>query len=132
MLLLHFEWDDIKNCKSVADVYRMMGIGTKDSDPQDLKFSNKEVFGEKAYYANLFITDKADKEIYDHLKSVDRSVGSEWAVYCPVSNGPRYDKITAVLGKLNDSVLYVVEPSDKDLYEEYPLGGKDEQSTAEN
>ena len=49
MLLLHFELDDIDKCLSVTDVYNMMGIGVKEEDPQDLKLSDKDVFGKKAY-----------------------------------------------------------------------------------
>ena len=134
MLLLHFELDDINKCSSVADVYHMMGIGIKEEDPQDLKLSNKDVFGKKAYYKNFILSEKTSNRIYEHLKESSKGTlknpGFEWSVFGPVSDGERVKQVEERVGELNDSVLYILTPED-DLYEEEPFEGvKDEQSTS--
>lgn len=134
MLLLHFELDDIDKCFSVTDVYNMMGIGVKEEDPQDLKLSDKDVFGKKAYYKNFILSEKTSNRIYEHLKESSkgtlRDPGFEWSVFGPISNGERAEQVKERIGELNDSVLYILTPED-DLYEEEPSEGvKDEQSTS--
>jgi len=137
MLLLRFDLDDIEKCNNVSDVFRMMGIGIKENDPQDLKFNNKEVFGEHAYYANLAMSDDTYHRIYDHLQNTGKKnktrLGKElpsdeafaWLNYSPLSNGPRFDAIKeAAGGEINDSVLYIITPGDS-LYEHDPNLNKD-------
>jgi len=132
MLLLKFDLGDIEKCKSVLDVFRMFGIAMNEGDPQDLKLNNKEVFGERAYYANMFISDETYKRIYEHLDTIGghrnnrhgekfpSDEAMRWVNYSPVSNGPRYDAVAKIAGEINDSVLYIVTPEDE-LYEEDPI-----------
>lgn len=121
MLLVKFELEDLEKCKTVSDVYRAMGIGVRKDDPQDLNLYNKEVFGRKAYYKNLFITDETYKRVLKILEAVDGKHSKNkvwnWVNFAPLSNGSRYEKVKEQLGELNDSVLYIVTPEDE-LYEE--------------
>lgn len=121
MLLVKFELEDLEKCKSVSDVYRTMGIGVKEDDPQDLNLFNKEVFGKKAYYKNMFITDATYKRVLDLMEKLDKKkLGKNsfsWVNFAPLSNGSRYEKVKEQLGDLNDSVLYIVTPEDE-MYEE--------------
>lgn len=121
MLLVKFELEDLEKCKSVPEVYRAMGIGVKKDDPQDLNLYNKEVFGKKAYYKNMFITDATYKRILDLMEKIDKKkMGKNsfnWINFAPLSNGSRYEKVKEQLGDLNDSVLYIVTPEDE-MYEE--------------
>ena len=110
MLLVKFELNDLEKCKNVADVYRAMGIGVKKGDPQDLNFNNKEVFGKRAYYANLFINKNTEKKIKDIL---GREKSLDWFNYAPVSGGDRYEEVENEIGEINESVLYIVTPEDK-------------------
>lgn len=131
MLLLKFELEDLKKCKSVSDVYRAMGIGINEDDSQDLNFNNKAVFGKRAYYRNLFVTDRTYNEIHDILEKVPnykrRSAKKDkihihafqWSNYSPMSSGPRYQALESIIGELNDEVLYILTPEDN-LYEEDP------------
>ena len=112
MLLVKFELEDLEKCKTVSDVYRAMGIGIKEGDPQDLNFSNQEVFGKKAYYANLFLHPDTDSRISKILGEK-----SGWFNYAPISNGDRYTEVEHEIGDINESVLYIVTPEDE-MYEE--------------
>ena len=121
MLLVKFELEDLEKCKTVSDVYRAMGIGVRKDDPQDLNLHNKEVFGRKAYYKNLFLTDATYQKILKLMEDADYKGGRNkvwtWVNFAPLSNGPRYDKVREALGDLNDSVLYIATPEDE-IYEE--------------
>lgn len=108
MLLVKFELEDLEKCKTVSDVYRAMGIGIKEGDPQDLNFSNQEVFGKKAYYANLFLHPDTDSRISKILGEK-----SGWFNYAPISNGDRYTEVEHEIGDINESVLYIVTPEDR-------------------
>lgn len=123
MLLVKFELEDLEKCKTASDVYRAMGIGIKEDDPQDLNLFNKEVFGKKAYYKNLFITNATYKRILEIMEKTDKkkmnTSSFNWINFAPLSNGSRYEKVKEQIGELNDSVLYIVTPEDE-MYEESP------------
>ena len=131
MILRRFDLNEIKNCKTLDDVFEMMGIGLKEDSKQDLNIRNKEVFGEKAYYANMIMNDKTYNAIYEQLKPLGKkwynkngdrmpSPGAlQWTNYSPISSGPRYEEVEKRAGGISEDVLYIITPED-DLYEEEP------------
>lgn len=131
MLLRKFELEDIEKCRTVDDVFEMMGVGLRADSKQDLNIRNKEVFGEKAYYANMIMSDDTYMKIYEHLKPLGKkwynrsgnrmpsAEALQWTNYSPISSGPRFDAVKERMGEVNDSVLYIITPDD-DLYEEEP------------
>jgi hypothetical protein len=131
MLLLKFEPSDIEKCQSVTDVFNMFGIAIKDGDTQDLKLTNKEVFGEKAYYANLILNTETSERIFNHLDTIGEKIKSgigdlkmtpealQWFNTSPLHSGSRYDEITKAMGEVNESVLYILTPGDP-YYRENP------------
>lgn len=131
MILRRFNLEDIEKCKTLEDVFEMMGIGLKESSKQDLNIRNKEVFGEKAYYANMIMNDDTYLKIYEQLKpqgkkwynrSGNRMPSADalqWTNYSPISSGPRYDKVKEAVGEISEDVLYIITPEDS-LYEEEP------------
>lgn len=131
MILRRFNLDDIEKCKTIEDVFEMMGIGLKESSKQDLNIRNKEVFGEKAYYANMIMNDGTYMKIYEQLKPQgkkwynrhgDRMPSADamqWTNYSPISSGPRYEKVKEFVGEILEDILYIITPEDS-LYEEEP------------
>lgn len=123
MLLVKFDLEDLEKCKTVSDVYRAMGIGVNEDDPQDLNLYNKEVFGKKAYYKNIFMTESTYNKVTGIMEAVDGKKDGKnafnWFNFGPVTNGSRYEMVKEAIGELNDSVLYIVTPED-DMYEESP------------
>lgn len=142
MLLLKFNLEDIDKCTNVTDVFRAMGIGIYEDDPQDLKFTNKEVFGDKANYQNIFINDKTSNYIYDLMNKygdrISNRFGSKlpssqaiaWSSFAPTSSGPRYDKIAEAAGEINESVLYIVTPDDPLYIKDAPAEEGEDESTS--
>ena len=122
MLLVKFDLQDLEKCKTVADVYRTMGIGVTKDDVQDLNFDNNEVFGKRAFYANLFLNPKTSEKISNILHESSKLHG--WFNYSPVTGGERYDQLENEIGEINESVLYIATPEDK-LYIEDPHAGKE-------
>ena len=51
----------------------MLGIGLKEDSKQDLNIRNKEVFGKRAYYANMIMHDDTYNAIYEQLKPLEYS-----------------------------------------------------------
>lgn len=144
MLLLKFDLDDIEKCKTLEDVFEMMGVGLKEDSKNDLNIKNKEVFGEKAYYSNMIMSDATYNRIYEHLKPLGKKwynrrgermpseAALQWTNYSPISSGPRFEAVEERVGEINDSVLYIITPED-DLYEEEPtvrMEKKDEQGSS--
>lgn len=131
MILRRFNLEDIEKCKTLEDVFEMMGIGLKESSKQDLNIRNKEVFGEKAYYANMIMNDKTYTAIYEQLKPQGKrwynrsgnrmpsADAMQWTNYSPISSGPRYEKVKEAVGEISEDVLYIITPEDS-LYEEEP------------
>lgn len=112
MLLVKFDLDGLDGCKNAHDAYKAMGVGTSEDDI-DLKFNNKEVFGNKASYSNMFLNPDTYNKIRNSLDETDRLI---WDNYAPLCSGDRYDKIKEAIGELNESVLYIVTPEDS-LYD---------------
>lgn len=144
MLLLKFDLDDIEKCKTLEDVFEMMGVGLSDKSEKDLNINNKEVFGAKAYYANMVMSDATYNRIYEHLKPLGKkwynrnggrmpsAAALQWTNYSPISSGPRFEAVKERVGEINDSVLYIITPED-DLYEEEPtvrMEKEDEQGSS--
>lgn len=125
MILRRFNLDDIKNLKTLDDAFEMMGIGLKEDSKQDLNIRNKEVFGKRAYYANMIMNDKTYNAIYEQLKSQGKknrmpsADALQWTNYSPISNGPRYEEIEKLAGGISEDILYIITPED-DLYQEDP------------
>lgn len=126
MILRRFNLDEIDNCKTVGDVFRMMGVAVGKDDPQDLKITDESVFGKKAYYANMVMNDNTYQKIYAHLNKVNDKAGNrfateafQWMNYSPLSSGPKYDKIKEETGAVSEDVLYIITPEDS-LYEPEP------------
>ena len=130
MLLLKFEPSDIEKCQSVTDVFNMFGIAIKDGDPQDLKITNEEVFGKKAYYANMILNTETADRITEHLNTIGEKINSstgekmtpeaiQWHDVAPLHSGSRYNEITKAMGEVNESVLYILTPGDP-YYREDP------------
>jgi hypothetical protein len=138
MLLLKFDLDDIEKCNSVLDVFRMFGIGVKKDDSQDLKLDNKEVFGKKAYYANMLLNEATYERIYKRMNELGEKVDNrhgghlptanalQWMNFSPISNGPRYKAVEDEIGEINESVLYIITPEDP-FYEEDPNVAKSQE-----
>lgn len=110
MLLVKFDLKDLEKCETVADVYRAMGVGVKEGDPQDLNFYNKKVFGKKAYYANMFINPETASKVKDIL---GKEKVLDWFNFAPVCDGDRFTEVENEIGEINESVLYIVTPEDK-------------------
>ena len=131
MILRRFDLNEIKNLKSLDDAFEMMGIGLREDSKQDLNIRNKEVFGEKAYYANMIMNDKTYMAIYEQLKPQGKkwynrsgnrmpsADAMQWTNYSPISSGPRYEEVEKRAGGISEDVLYIITPDD-DLYEEEP------------
>ena len=131
MILRRFDLNEIKNLKSLDDAFEMMGIGLREDSKQDLNIRNKEVFGEKAYYANMIMHDKTYMAIYEQLKPQGKkwynrsgkrmpsADAMQWTNYSPISSGPRYEEVEKRAGGISEDVLYIITPDD-DLYEEEP------------
>lgn len=131
MILRRFNLEDIKKCKTVEDVFEMMGIGLDEKSEQDLNVRNQEVFGKRAYYANMVMNEKTFDAIFDQLKyqgqdekskrndRMPSSAALQWMNYSPISNGPKYDKVSEATGGISEDVLYIITPEDS-LYEEDP------------
>lgn len=125
MILRRFNLDDIKNCKTLDDAFEMIGIGLREDSKQDLNIRNKEVFGKRAYYANMIMNEKTHNAIYEQLKSQDKKSrmpsadALQWINYSPISNGPRYEEVEKRAGGISEDVLYIITPED-DLYQEDP------------
>lgn len=131
MILRRFNLEDIKKCKTLNDAFEMMGVGIKADSKQDLNINNKEVFGKRAYYANMIIHDKTYNAIYEQLKSQGKKWYNkhgdkmpspdalQWTNYSPISNGPRYEEVEKRMGGISEDVLYIITPDD-DLYQEDP------------
>ena len=125
MILRRFNLDDIKNCKTLDDAFEMIGIGLREDSKQDLNIRNKEVFGKRAYYANMIMNEKTYNAIYEQLKSQGKknrmpsADALQWTNYSPISNGPRYEEVEKRAGGISEDVLYIITPED-DLYQEDP------------
>lgn len=126
MILRRFNLDDIKDCKTVGDAFRMMGIALSEDDPQDIKITDERVFGKKPYYKNMVINDNTYQKIYAQLNKVNDKAGNrfateafQWMNYSPLSSGEKYDKIKEATGDVSEDVLYIITPEDS-LYEEEP------------
>lgn len=141
MLLLHFNPDELADCRTVSNIYATMGISPASSVDGETKWEDKTVFGKRAYYKNMFINDEDYKAAEEGLKNnvlIGRTMeGSDkaeetmmdyhernevfsWAMSSPISFGPKYDQIKARLGgDVPRGVLVIVCPDD-DLYEEAP------------
>ena len=125
MLLRRFDLKDIENCKTVKDAFNMMGIAVAKDDKQDLRIDNKDVFGEKAYYANMVMNDNTYQKIYAQLNKSKKDnerfavEAFQWMNYSPLSSGPKYDKIKEETGDVSEDVLYIITPDDS-LYEQEP------------
>ena len=129
MILLRFDTDEIKNCKTVADVFKMFGIGSTEKDGCGLLITNKDVFGGRAYYKNLIMHPDTSKAIFRHLKSVkhnkDEDINKkittaivlDWVSCAPMSSGEKFDNINDSVG-VSEDVLYILTPEDP-LHEEY-------------
>lgn len=132
MLLLRFNKEDFKKCKGVVDVFNAMGISRPD-DKQAIKdkcevcFSDEKVFGKRAYYANMVMNDETYNYILDIMKEVPNYKGRknpknrlsyaamQWVNYCPLSSGPRYEKVKEEVGEINENVLYLITHSVQSL-----------------
>ena len=141
MLLLHFNPDDFADCSTVGMLYVTMGISPASAFDNNTKWEDKEVFGKRAYYRNMFMNDADYKLAEESLKKnvlVGRTMeGSEkpeeammdsheqsevfsWAMNSPISFGPKYDKIKERIGgDIPRGVLVIICPGDA-LYEEAP------------
>ena len=141
MLLLHFNPDDLADCQTVGNIYAAIGISPASAIDGKTKWEDKDVFGKRAYYKNMFMNDEDYKAAEEGLKKnvlVGRTLeGNEkpeetmmdyhernevfsWAMNSPISFGPKYDKIKERLdGDVPRGVLVIVCPGD-DLYEEAP------------
>lgn len=129
MILMRFDLDDIEKCKTFNDVFEMFGIGLKEDSKQGLNIRNKEVFGERAYYANMIMNDTTFMRIYDRLQSfakkskkggkVSAPDALQWINYSPVSSGPRYKQVEEMTGMVSEDVIYIITPDDP-MYEEDP------------
>ena len=117
MLLVKFDLQELEKCKTSADIYRTMGVGVLEGDPQDLNFNNEKVFGKRAFYANLFLNPETSKKISNILHENSKLHG--WFNYSPVTSGERYDRLVDKIGEINEEVLYIATPED-DLYIEAP------------
>ena len=134
MILRRFNLEDIEKCKTLEDVFEMMGVGIKEDSKQDLNIRNKEVFGKRAYYANMIMHDKTYNAIYEHLNTVGKKwrnrkgdemasqAALQWVNYSPISSGPRYEEIERRAGGISEDVLYIITPED-DFYQEDPTVG---------
>ena len=131
MLLSKFNYDDLDKCKSVKEVFEVMGVGG-----DELPFTNKEVFGEKAYYRNMFIADETYQKVLEIMKPIPNYKGhknpknrlsyaaAQWCNFSPMSNGPRFEQVKELVGgEINRSVLYILTPKDE-LFEEEPTCAK--------
>lgn len=138
MILLHFDIDDLKGCKSVKEVYNAFGIG--DTDEYEVNWNDDKVFGKRGYVSNMFCTQDL-YEIVSSLFEARRFVGHdgeemtigkddaakifEWANFSPISTGPRYKRMLKVLREntvyedLPDNMIVIFTPEDDD-YEEAP------------
>lgn len=131
MILRRFDLNDIEKCKTLEDVFTMMGIGLKEDSPEDLNIRNEKVFGKRAYYANMIMNDNTYNKIYEHLKPLGKKwynrsgnrmpspEALQWTNYSPISSGPRYEKVKEVVGEISEDVLYIITPEDS-IYEEDP------------
>lgn len=136
MLLLKFNYDDIEKCKSAEDVYRMFGIGVAEKDDgYTVHMTDEKVFGKRAYYRNMVMSQEAYDAVLDVMKKIPNYKGMknpkdrlsyaaiEWVNYSPMSSGPRYEQVKELAGgEINRSVLYILTPDDE-LYEEAPTSG---------
>lgn len=126
MIVKRFSLDDVQDITCAADFYKALGY-------DDEAFRNKDVFGNKAYYKNFFITPRTDEALrnimHGNIDKVAKKVGSktrarisqhmDWFNYAPVCNGERYDEIASKLGRINNDTLYILQKGDY-LYEEAP------------
>lgn len=131
MILRRFNLNDIEKCKTIEDVFTMMGIGLKEDSPEDLNIRNEKVFGKRAYYANMIIHENTYNAIYEHLKPLSKKwydknhkripspEALRWSDYSPISNGPRYEKVKEAVGDISEDVLYIITPDDS-IYQEDP------------
>lgn len=125
--------DELEKCKNLDDVFAIMGIGVgkHEKDPGLVHLSDKEIFGEKGYYANMAISQETYEAISEHLKPLGEpwytrrggrrpsKYALQWMNYSPVSVGPRYEAIEKRVGEIKKDELYIILPDDE-LYEEEP------------
>lgn len=132
MILRRFDLNDIEKCRTVADVFKVMGIGLTKKDGCDLLINNEEVFGGRAYYKNLVMHPNTSKMILKHLRAVKRSddeavnskasfiIANDWINCSPLTRGDRYDFVNDAVG-ISEDVLYIITPQDS-LYEKFTVG----------
>lgn len=139
MKVIKFNPDEFEDCRTVGQIWAVLGVTPSDSPDGSLHFDDKETFGKKAYYNNMFISQKAyergseaiqknvlvgrahegssnEKEVMSYHERCELVA---WAMMSPVSNGARYQKIVERLGELPDDALVIVMPGDE-MYREAP------------
>lgn len=132
MILRRFDLNDIEKCRTVADVFKVMGIGTTKVDGCDLLINDEEAFGGRAYYKNLVMHPDTAKMILDHLRNLKRSddailndrasfiITNDWINCAPITHGDRYKFVDDAVG-VSEDVLYIITPQDS-LYEKFTVG----------
>lgn len=139
MKVIKFNPDEFEDCRTVGQIWAVLGVTPSDSPEGGLHFDDKETFGKKAYYDNTFISqeayERAEKALKKNVLVGRAQEGSSneeemmsysekrevfaWAMMSPVSNGARYEKIVERLGELPDDALVIVMPGDE-MYREAP------------
>lgn len=120
ILAFPFDLKGLGKCKTVGDIFELMGVGVKESSENYIKLNDKTIFGERASYRNMFITPQTFNKIYEYTKVMGKKIrrGShlttresiQWCNFAPISNGPRYDLVEQENGGFKDNTLYIATP----------------------
>lgn len=111
MILIRFDKEKLGDCKTVTDVFRMMGVGLAEDDSVDLHFDNEAVFGKKASYRNMIISSNTCDEIARKFAGTSKEF--LWWNIAPITEKDAPKEIFDAVGEIIDDVLYIITPQDK-------------------
>ena len=111
MILLRFDTDEIENCKNVTDVFRVMGVGVAGDDSVGLHFDEPKVFGKKANYKNMIISEHTYNQVAKHFEGTPYA-GTWWDI-APITERNAPVGVLDAMGGLVDGILYIITPEDE-------------------
>lgn len=111
MILIRFDKEKLGDCKTVTDVFRVMGVGLAGDDTVDLHFDNESVFGKKASYRNMIISSETYDEIFKKFSGTNKAY--TWWNVAPRTEKDIPEEILDAVGSIIDDVLYIITPQDK-------------------